>query len=60
MSHKKTNRTHNGEQLYKIPFVEHEYSLYRESKIRNRIVKALIITNAAWLFAVAFITSAKK
>jgi hypothetical protein len=60
MSHKTPNHTHNSEDIYKIPFVEHEYAMYRESKIRSRIVKALIVTNTIWLLFVAFIMSSKR
>lgn len=55
----KPSGTHNSEYIYKIPFAEHEYAMYRVSKIRRRIVAALIITNAVWLVAMAFIMSLK-
>jgi hypothetical protein len=43
------------ETIYEIPFVEHEYTLYKESRKRNRIMAALIITNAIWLCLTALI-----
>lgn len=56
----KPNGTHNSEYIYEIPFAEHEYAMYRASKIRGRIVAALIITNAVWLIVMAFIMSLRK
>jgi hypothetical protein len=56
----KQNNTHNVEDLYKMPFVEHEYTMYKASRIRNRIVMALAITNAFWLVVTAFILLFKK
>jgi hypothetical protein len=55
----KPNATHNSEYIYKIPFAEYEYALYRASKIRRRIVAALILSNAVWLVVMAFIMSLK-
>jgi hypothetical protein len=60
MSRNKPSNNHNSEYIYKIPFVDHEYLMHKESMIRGRIVKALIVTNVAWLLAVAFITSSKR
>lgn len=54
----KPNQTHNDD-IYKIPFVECEYALHMASKIRRRIVMALVITNAVWLVVMAFIMSLK-
>ena len=51
----KLNETHKSEFVYKIPFVEHEYLMYRVSKIKSRIVMALMLTNAVWLVIVACI-----
>jgi hypothetical protein len=56
MSQKKPN----NEYIYKIPFIEHEYLMNKESIIRRRIVKALIVSNTVWLCAVAFIMSSKR
>lgn len=55
----KPNATHNSEYIYKIPFAGYEYALYKASKIRRRIVAALIISNAVWLIAMAIIMSLK-
>jgi hypothetical protein len=60
MSSNKPNNRHNNEYIYKIPFIEHEYAIYKESMIRRRIVKALIVTNTIWLLFVAFIMSSKR
>jgi hypothetical protein len=43
------------ETIYKIPFIEHEYIRYKESRKRNRIMAALILTNAIWLGLTALI-----
>jgi hypothetical protein len=56
----KQNDTHNSEYIYKMPFVEHEYMMYKASRIRRRIVMALAITNAFWLVVTAFILLFKK
>lgn len=37
------------ENIYKIPFVEAEYMKWKESRTKNRIKAALILTNALWL-----------
>jgi hypothetical protein len=55
MPSQKSNATHKNEYIYKIPFIEHEIMLYKESRIRRRIVMALIFTNAIWLVITAFI-----
>ena len=60
MSLNKPNNGHNREYIYKIPFIEHEYLMHKESMIRRRIVKALIVTNTVWLLCVAFIMSSKR
>jgi biotin synthase-like enzyme len=59
MPSQKSSATHKNEYIYKIPFVEHEMILYKASKIRRRIVMALIFTNAIWLVITAFIMSKK-
>ena len=56
----KQNDTTTVEDIYKMPFVEHEFIMYKASKIRNRIVMALAITNAFWLVVAAFILLFKK
>lgn len=55
----RSNKTHKSEFVYKIPFVEHEYLMYRVSKIKSRIVMALMLTNAVWLVILACILSKK-
>jgi biotin synthase-like enzyme len=59
MPSQKSNATHKNEYIYKIPFIEYERMLYAASKIRRRIVMALIFTNAIWLVITAFIMSKK-
>lgn len=51
---------HNKEDIYKVPFIEHELKMYRADRIRRRIVMALIITNALWGLLAASIMSLKK
>lgn len=46
---KKTTNTHDGETMRTIPFIECEYKLWKASRLKNRIVLALSVTNAAWL-----------
>jgi hypothetical protein len=60
MSQNKPSNRHNSEYIYKIPFIEHEYLMHKESMIRGRIVKALLVTNAVWLCVVALIMSSKR
>jgi hypothetical protein len=60
MPSKETTALQNNEDIYKVPFIEHELSMYREHRIRRRIVMALIITNAVWIAIVAFIMSLKQ
>ena len=55
----KTPASHNSEYIYKIPFIEHEFKMYRVSRIQRRIVMALIITNAVWVSIVAFMSLRK-
>lgn len=55
----KSRETHKSEFVYKIPFVEHEYLMYRVSRIKSRIVMALMLTNAVWLVILACILSKK-
>jgi hypothetical protein len=43
------------ETIYKIPFIEAEYMRWKESRTKNRMKAALIITNAAWLCLTALI-----
>ena len=45
----KTTKTHDGESLAMIPFIESEYKLWKASRLKNRIVLALCVTNTAWL-----------
>ena len=54
-----TTALQNNEDLYKVPFVEHEFSMFKAHRTRSRIVKALIITNVVWFAIVAFIMSKK-
>lgn len=45
----KTDRTkniHENESMHMIPYIEHEYEMYKVSKRKNRIVRALAVTNA--------------
>lgn len=44
----KTNNIHENEAMHMIPFIEHEYEMWRASKQKNRIVYALAVTNIAW------------
>ena len=59
MQTKKQGARHNNEYRYKRPFVEHSLKMHRASRIRHRIVMALILTNALWILVVAFIMSVK-
>jgi hypothetical protein len=54
----KPDERHNSEYIYKVPYIEHEYKMFKASRILRRIVTALIVTNACWLFAL--IMSLKK
>ena len=56
MPHNNTNN-HEDETLYKIPYIEHEFIRYKESRKTNRITCALAVTNIAWfvLAVVAYI-----
>lgn len=54
MPSKNTN-THECEAMHTIPFIEHEYKLWKVLKQKNRIVLALCVTNIAWLILLAFI-----
>lgn len=46
---KKITNTHDGETMHTIPFIEHEYKVWKVSRLKNRIVLALCVTNTAWL-----------
>ena len=46
---KKTTNTHDGDTMRMIPFIECEYKLWKASRLKNRIVLALCVTNTAWL-----------
>ena len=43
------NNIHESEAMHMIPFIAHEYKMWRASKQKNRIVCALAVTNIAWL-----------
>lgn len=44
-----TNKHHDEtETMHMIPFIEHEYCMYKVSKRKNRIACALAVTNIAW------------
>lgn len=42
----KTKKSHETELMHMIPYIEHEYELYKVSKLKNRIVRALAVTTA--------------
>lgn len=44
-----------NETIYKIPFIEAEYMKWKESRTKNRIKAALILTNAIWICLTALI-----
>jgi hypothetical protein len=44
-----------NETIYKIPFIEAEYMRWKESRMKNRMKAALILTNAIWLCLTALI-----
>jgi hypothetical protein len=48
----KTSDSHRNETMHMMPFVEHEYEMYRASRQKNRIVCALCVTNFAWLVGI--------
>ena len=54
MPSKNTNY-HNSEYLSMIPFAEHEHKVWKVSRLKNRIVCALCVTNIAWLILLAYI-----
>ncbi len=44
-----TDKNHDeNETMHMIPFIEHEYRIYKVSKLKNRIACALAVTNIAW------------
>ena len=44
-----TDKNHDeNETMHMIPFIEHEYRMYKVSKRKNRIACALAVTNIAW------------
>ena len=45
----KTTNTHDGESLAMMPFIECEHKIWKMSRLKNRIVLALCVTNTAWL-----------
>ena len=47
-----TSKTHENEAMQMIPFIEHEYKIYKVSAQKNRIVCALAVTNIAWFVGV--------
>ena len=51
----KTTKSHDGETMHMIPFIEHEYKVWKVSRLKNRIVLALCVTNIAWLILLAYI-----
>ena len=52
---KKTTNPHDCESMHMIPFVEHEYKTWKVSRLKNRLVCALCVTNIAWLIFLAYI-----
>lgn len=42
------NNIHEDETMSMIPFIAHEYEMWKARKRRNRIVYALAVTNLAW------------
>ena len=47
---------HEYEALAVIPFVSHEYKVYKVERQKNRIACALAVTNLAWVvLAVVYI-----
>ena len=47
----------HGKELYRIPFIEHEYKMFGASRRNARLVMALVLTNIAWFVVVAYILS---
>ena len=55
MPHNNTTE-HEYEALAVIPFVSHEYKVYKVERQKNRIACALAVTNLAWVvLAVVYI-----
>ena len=55
MPHNHTTE-HEYETLAVIPFVSHEYKIYKVERQKNRIAGALAVTNLAWVvLAVVYI-----
>ena len=52
----KPTKSHSDE-LYQIPFIEHEYKVFRASRRNARLVMALVLTNIAWFVVVTYILS---
>lgn len=47
----------HDKELYRIPFIEHEYKMFGASRRNARLVMALVLTNIAWFVVVAYILS---
>jgi hypothetical protein len=47
----------HSEEMYRIPFIEHEYRMFKVSRKNARLVKALVLTNIAWFVVVTYILS---
>lgn len=55
MPNEVTSSTHDSEVMHQIPFIEHEYILWKASRQKNRIVRFLAVTNIALLVTLAYI-----
>lgn len=44
----KKNKPQKNETMHMIPFIEHEFKMFKASKRKNRIAVALAVTNIAW------------
>lgn len=49
------SNTHESETMHTIPFVEHEYILWKVSRRKNQIVGTLAVTIALLVGALAYI-----
>jgi hypothetical protein len=49
------SNTHDSEYLHSIPYIEHQYELYKVVKQKNRIVCTLAVTSALLVGVLAYI-----
>lgn len=55
MPNNTTSTTHESETMHTIPYIEHEYILYKVLKRKNQIVGTLAVTIALLVGAMAYI-----